>query len=324
MPQPTGSDLHIDQYLSDLSIAYMNEPGSYIADKVFPVVYTNKRSDKYAIYKKDYWFRDEVEKRAVLTESSGGGYELDTAGTYYCDEYGYHKDIPDQDLWEADDIFDLEDEAVDFIVEKFRLRRERDWASTYFTTSLWGTDWTGGSNFDVWDGASATPIDDVSLAKVTVKEDIGISPNTLVVSEKVHSYLINNSDVLDRFKYTQTGVITEDLLAKVFDVDNYFVARAVYASNKEGDTEDMDFIVNERCALLVYVQPRPTKRRPSGGYTFRWRRPMIAGRDGRRLEATIKRFRMEHLEATRIEGGVFEDMKLVASDCGLFFSNAIS
>lgn len=324
MPQPTGTDLHIDQYLSNLSIAYMNELSSYIADRVFPVVYVNKQSDKYPIYEKDYWFMDEAQKRAVLTESAGGGYELATPGTYYCDEIGYHKDIPDQDIWNADDVFDLEDEAVEFIIEKFRIRRERDWASTYFATGVWGTDWTGGVNFDAWDGASATPIADVELAKRTIKQSIGIVPNCLVVSEKVHSTLINDSSVLDRYKYTQAGVITEDLLAKVFQVKKYVVAGAIYAANKEGDTEDMDYIVNETDALLVFAQERPAKRRPSGGYTFRWRRPMIGGREGDRLDATIKRFRMEHLEATRIEGGMFEDIKLVAADCGLYFSGTIS
>jgi hypothetical protein len=324
MPQPTGSDLHIDQYLSGLSIAYMNEPTSYIADQVFPVVYTDKQSDKYPIYEKDYWFRDEAQKRAVLTESSGGGYELATPGSFYCDEYGYHKDIPDQDSWNADEIFDLEDEAVEFVTEKFRLRRERDWAAKYFATGIWGIDRTGGANFDVWDGSSAAPITDIEAFKTLVKEQIGLTPNTLVVSEKVHSILKNDATIVDRIKYTQTGIVTEQLLAMAFGVKRYLVASAVYATNKEGDTDALDFIVNERCALLCYVQPRPAKRRPSAGYTFRWRRPMIGGREGRRLESTVRRFRMENLQATRIEGGVFEDLKLVASDCGLFISNAVT
>jgi len=324
MPQPTGSDLHIDVYLSNLSIAYMNEPSAYIADRVFPVVMTPKQSDKYPIYEKDYWFRDGAAKRAVLTESAGGGYELADPGEFFCDEWGYHKDIPDQDIWNEDDIFDLDQEAVEFVIEKFRIRRERDWASKYFQSAVWGTDWTGGVDFTAWSTAGSTPIQDVETAKTTVKESIALTPNTLVVSEKVFATLKNHAAVLDRFKYTQSGVITEALLALVFGVDNFFVASAVYASNAEGDAEVMDFIVSETDALLVYVQPRPAKRRPSGGYTFRWSRPMIKGREGEPLAVTIKRFYMESVAGTRIEGGVFEDLKLVASDCGLFFSGAIA
>ena len=74
MPEPTGSDLHIDTFLSNLSIGFLNAPSAYIADLVFPVVPTNKQSDKYAIYNKYDWFRDEARKRAPLTEGSGGGW----------------------------------------------------------------------------------------------------------------------------------------------------------------------------------------------------------------------------------------------------------
>jgi len=49
MPQPTGSDLHIDTYLSNLGIAYLNAPSAYIADVVFPVVPVDHRSDLYPI-----------------------------------------------------------------------------------------------------------------------------------------------------------------------------------------------------------------------------------------------------------------------------------
>jgi hypothetical protein len=324
MAQPTGSDLHIDTFLSNLSVAYMNEPSAFIADKVFPVVTVGKQSDKYPIYAKDYWFRDEVKKRAILTESSGGGYEMATPGTFYCDEYGYHKDVPDQDVENADDPFDLDEEAVEFVTEKFKIRREREWATNFFGTGVWGTDWVAGADFDAWDGVNAAPITDIESAKRTVKQNIGMAPNTLVVAERVHSILINDSNILDRFKYTQTGVITEELLAKVFQVERYLVAGAIYAANAEGDTEDMEYIMNSTDALLCYVSPRPAKRRPSAGYTFRWNRPRVAGRSGDKLPITIKRFRMEQLQGTRIEGSVYEDLKLVAADCGLFFSACIT
>jgi len=228
MPQPTGADLHIDTYLSNLGIAYMNEPSSYIATKAFPVVLTNKQSDLYPIYQKDYWFRDEAEKRAPLTESKGGGYEL-TSGSFYCHEWAYHKDIPDEDIWNADEVFDLEDDAVAFIVEKLRIGRERRWSAAYFGTGIWGNDLVGGTDFDAWTDADSTPIDDVEDAKALIRQGTGLMPNTLIVAERVHQALKNHSSVLDRFKYTQAGIITEALLAQVFEVDRYIKAAAVYA-----------------------------------------------------------------------------------------------
>lgn len=322
MPQPTGADLHIDTYLSNLGIAYMNEPSSYIATQVFPVVLVNKQSDYYPIYAKDYWFRDEAEKRAVLTETKGGGYELEDPGTFYCHEWGFHKDIPDEDIWNEDAVFDLEDDATAYVVEKLRLGRERRWAAAYFQPGVWGTDLTGGVDFTQWNDADATPIDDVEDAKAIIRRATGLMPNTLVVSERVHQTIKNNSSILDRFKYTQAGIITEALLSRVFEVDNYYKAAAIYAANREGDPENMEYILDEQSALLVYAAPRPMKRRPSGGYTFRWNRPRIAGRTGERLETSIRKMRLPLVGGERVEGSVYEDIELVANSCGVFFKEA--
>ncbi len=322
MPQPTGSDLHIDTYLSNLGIAYLNAPSSYIADVVFPVVPVDHRSDLYPIYEKDYWFRDEAKKRALLTESAGGGYELADPGEYYCHHIAFHKDIPDQDVWNQDDVFDLEDDATQFTIEKLRLYRERIWATNYFGTGIWGNDVVGGTDFTAWAATTGNPIVDVENWKTLVHEATGILPNTLVVSRKVHQAVKNNDQIVDRYKYTRGGVITAEILASIFEIDRYVVGSALYATAEEGEaTQPLDYILEEYSALLVYSNPRPSRRRPSGGYTFRWRRPMVGGRFGERLPATIKKWYIKGVEGTRVEGNIYEDLKLVAADCGVFISN---
>ena len=334
MPQPTGRDLHIDRLLSDLSIAYMNEPSAYIADQVFPVVPVNKQSDKYAKYRKGDWFRDEAKKRAPLTESAGGGYELEDPGTFFCDEWAYHKDVADEDRENADDVFSLDEEATEYVVEKLRLRRERAWSTKFFGTGIWDkdlngqTDAPGTDEFKCWDESGSTPLSDVEDAKSIIKLATGLMPNTLVVAERVHQTLKQHADIKDVFKYTQAGIITQQLLARVFEIDHYHIAKAVYATNPEdtdSDTnDDLDYILNQYDVLLVYSAPRPTKRRPSGGYTFRWSRPSISGREGDRLEATIRKFRMDKIGGDRVEGSFYEDMKLIANECGVYFNDAIA
>jgi hypothetical protein len=334
MPQPTGRDLHVDRLLSNLSVGYLNEPSSYIADLVFPVVRVNKQTDKYAIYRKGDWFRDEAAMRAPLTESAGGGYSMSEPGTFICDEWSFHKDIADEDMGNQDEVFDNEDDATQFVTEKLRLRRERIWATNFFGTDIWDndlegqTDTPGENEFKCWDESGSTPIDDIEGAKALIQGSIGMMPNTLVVASRVHQALKNHSDIVDRFKYTQSGVITAELLAKVFEVDRYLVGSALYATNQENETDstndDLSFILNQYGALLVYSAPKPSKRRPSGGYTFRWRRPYMNGVSGEVLESTIRKFRLEKVGGTRIEGSIYEDLKLVGTACGCFFNNAIS
>jgi len=329
MPQPTRSDLHIDRLLSDLSISFLNAPSAYIADRVFPVVLSPKQSNKYAIYEKTGWFRDEAAKRAILTESMGGGYDMETPGNFFCDEYSFHKDIADEDKINADEVFELELEATEFCVEKLRLSREVRWATTYFGTGIWTSEYQGktvapGSDeFLAWNYEGSTPIQDIETGKLEIKALTGLNANTLVVSERVHGILKNHANVIDRFKYTQRGIITDELLAAVFEVDNYLVAKAIKATSEERATTDtMSHILNENDALLVYSAPRPARRRPSGGYTFRWNRAQFGGVDGPQLQSTIRRFRLDKVKGDRVEGSIYEDIKLVSVDCGLFFDDA--
>lgn len=328
--QPVRSDLHIDKLLSNISIRYMNAPDSYVADKAFPVVPVNDQSGKFAKYTKGFWFRNSAKKRAPLTESAGGGYGMDTPGTFYCDNVAFHKDIPDDDRMSADPVFDIEADAAEYSAEKIKIYREVDWATKYFTTGKWSTELqgqttgVGDDEFLCWDEDDSHPVTDIRSAKTLVKLLTGRTPNTLVVSEKVHNALAEHADVTDKYKYTQKAIITPQLLAGVFEVDKYLIASAVYETADEGLDSSLAFICGQYDALLVYAAPRPGKRTPSGGYTFRWNRPMFNGKQGTRLSATARKFRLPKVEGDRVEVSSYEDQKLVAADCGVFFDDAIA
>ena len=47
MAQPNVNNVHIDAILTNISVAYMQKSENFIADKVFPVVTVDKKSDKY-------------------------------------------------------------------------------------------------------------------------------------------------------------------------------------------------------------------------------------------------------------------------------------
>jgi len=45
MARPTANDVHVEQPLSNISIAYRNE--TYYADQIFPVVTVENKTDDY-------------------------------------------------------------------------------------------------------------------------------------------------------------------------------------------------------------------------------------------------------------------------------------
>lgn len=331
MPQPTSRDLHVDALLSNVSIQFMNGPDAYISDQVFPILPVDKQSDQIAVYRTEDMFRDEAELRAPLTESAGGGFGIATPENYFCPEYGFHQDIGQDDINNCDEPFNLEVDATRVVTEKFKIKREVIFGSTFFKTGVWGLDVTGVSaspgsdEFVCWDISGSTPIDDVEGLKAQVHLSTGMEPNILLVSKRVHKALKTHSTIRDLYKYTTPGAkITEKLLAEIFEVDKYLVASALLANNAEGATTDLGYLLNQYGALLVYGAPNPSKYQITGGYTIRWNRPTMNGTSGQRLEATIRRFDMPLIGAVRIEGAFHEQQKLMCNGCGVFINNAIA
>src|SRR5436190_14620804 len=139
MPNPTGSELHVSQPLTNVSIAYMQSADAYIADKVFPAVSVRKQGDLYWKYSKSDWRRTNVQKRAPSTESPGVGWKQDT-DNYFCDVYTVKKDIDDQDRANADSNFNLDRDATEFITNQHLLARDLAWAAAYFHSGVWANE----------------------------------------------------------------------------------------------------------------------------------------------------------------------------------------
>ena len=79
MPLLTPSAVHIDQPLTNLTIAFNQEPSNFIADQVFPMVSVSKQSDKYYIYNQDDSNRSgNVKKLAPRTEVERIGLQVST------------------------------------------------------------------------------------------------------------------------------------------------------------------------------------------------------------------------------------------------------
>jgi hypothetical protein len=328
MPQPTRSDVHVNRPLTNISVAYIQRAQDFIADKVFPIVPVTKQSDRYFVYTKDWWFRNRAEKRAPGSESAGGGFHVDNTPTYFADVWAWHTDVDDQTRANADQPVDLDRDATLFVTQTLLLRREIQFALKYMAAGIWQGYKPSGSPIDFqpnvngngyWDSSTSNPMQDVDFLKQKVKSQTAFLPNTLVVADNVFFALRNNAAVLDRIKYTQRGIVSEELLAALFGVEKFLVASAVQNTAQENQTGVFGFIVSNSF-LLVYANPAPSILQPSAGYIFSWQGLFGAGAQGNR----IKVFRMEHLESDRIEGQMAFDMHQVGTDLGVFGLNVLA
>jgi hypothetical protein len=329
MAQPTAGDVHVNAPLTNISIAYIQAQANFIADRAFPNIQVSKQSDRYYIYSRADFNRDDMKDRAPGTESAGSGYDLDNTPTYFAPVKALHKDVDDQIRANSDSVLNSDRDATIFLTNKAMIKRERTFAEKFMAASVWSNEKTGvnsgvnpATEFLIWNDANSDPINDIRTAKRTVLETTGFEPNKLTVSQTVLDALIDHPDIVDRVKYGQTpgapAMVNASTLAQLFGLDEVLVSKAVYNGAAKGATEASSFIVGNH-ALLTYVTPTPSVMVPSAGYTFSWTGWMGASGLGHR----IKRFRMEELESDRVEIQMAYDQKVVGADLGYFFNNAV-
>lgn len=316
MAQPTQNQVHVDRVLTNIAVAYLQNESHFISTQVFPVVPVEKQSDIYYVYTKDDWFRDEAKQRADATESAGSGYGLGT-DNYRCEVWALHKDIGDQTRQNTDAPLNPDRDATQFLTQRLMLRREKEWVSKYFQSGVWGTDDTPSVLWDVY--ATSDPFSDIEDAKATVLARTGFIPNTFSMSYHVYKALKHHPLVRDRIKYVSADNVTEEMLARLFDLERVHVAKAIENTGKEGETGAYAF-THGKHALLSYSAPAPSLLAPSAGYTFSWR----GVSQGMGKDIGVSKFRMQHLKADRVETEIAFNNKVVGADLGFFFPSVVS
>ena len=322
---------HIDRALTNISIAYVQGADAFVADKVFPIVPVQKRSDVYFKYSKEDMFRDEVKERGQGAESAGGDYNVEVEDPYLCKKYAYHKDITEEERTNYDSPLSVDRDTTEWLTHKWLLNRELNFANKFFKTGVWGTEFTGKTSNPStgqvlkWSEELSDPIKNVNDAMLQMAEETGRKPNFAIMAPDVFYALKQHGDIMDRIKYTQKGVITLDLIAGLFELDQVFIPWGILNKGEKTpkyseDEADMNFIY-KGSMLLGYKTSRPSLKSPTAGYIFSWTGLEGTGAYGGR----IVRLPMDMLglgtERIEIEGAY--DQKVICKDMGIFFKELV-
>ena len=326
MPLLTPSNVHIDQPLSNLTLAYVQEQTNFIADKVFPTVGVQNQSNKYYIYDRANMNRaGDVQKLAPRTEVNRIGQSISN-DSYFADVYGLGMDFDEQTLSNEDAMLDIRSAGATTLVNRLLIHREEQFAASFFAAGIWGTDATPSN---LWsDYTNSTPIRDVTTARRTMQlKSGGFKPNTMVIGKEVRDILINHPDILARLNggatVTNTALITDAKLAEIFEVENFYVMEAVKNTGAEGLAESNAFIGGKN-ALLVHTPRTAGLMTPAAGLTFAWNN--IQGVSN--LGVTVESFSDDALKrqqvAEHIQVKMSYDMKVVGADLGVFFNTVVA
>ena len=315
MPLPAPGQVHVDVPLSNLSIAVVQDEAIYgVARDVFPLVPTDHQSNKYYVWTQDDFFRTDAQKRGPGDESAGSGLRLSTS-SYYCNVWASHFDIDHQTMANVDPGIDLDRAAVTKVTRDILIQQDKDWMTAFFSASLWNADTTPAVT---WDNVNSTPIEDIRARWYVIAQNTGHLANRLVLGPNTYKRLQDHPDILDRIKYTQTAIVTADLIGRVLDVENVRVLFGVSNTALEGATASYSFNAGNH-ALLCYAAPAPGLMMASAGYTFLWN-----GLNQSAFPIAISRFPILQRKVERIEGETAYAFQVIAKTLGEFFLNAVA
>jgi hypothetical protein len=237
VPNLVPGDVHVQVPLTQIMIAYAQQSKDFIADKVFPVVPVDHQSDFFYKFGRRSYLQTNAALRAPGTETPGVDWTF-TKTPFFAPVWGLHTDIEDQLRSNADANFQFDTAGTELITQQMLLRRDLQWVSTNFASGLWGETLTGVSStsptstqFTQWDIAGSTPIEQFRAARLRFKRRTGMMPNKAVFSTNAYNTLLDHPEIIERIKYTQTGIVTEQLIARMLEIDEILVASAVQATN---------------------------------------------------------------------------------------------
>lgn len=327
--QPTPSDVHVNQMLTNVSIAYVQDADSFVASKFAPVLPVDHQSDKYWQILRGQWNRSQMEVRGPGLPAKRIGYAVQSTDTYYANVYALAHPIPDQTRKNADAALDQDRLATRLLTQQDLIKRELVFVNNFLQTSKWTTDTTGvssgpsGAQVLQWNNANSTPLEDIAKAKQTIIQNTGIEPMHLVIGYPVWVALKNHPEIIARVSGGATTAIPAKvqmaLIAQLMELDEILVMKSIQNTAADGATDSNAFI-GGKVALLGYVEKELAPECATACATFAWK-----GYTGMNDNATrIKQYRDENCASDIIEAESAWDQKLISPDLGNFFTSLVA
>ena len=312
---PVGGDAHFDVPLSNLAVsAFDVQSVDFVGDALFPEVPVGKQSDKYYVISKDGFLRVPDTYRAPRTRARRVEFEI-SSNAYFAHNYALAAENAMEDLENADLAVNLRQNSSLLVVTGLRRDQEARLANLCTSVSNLGS---GAllSGATAWSDGTSDPLGAINTAHAFIRQRTGLVPNVAVIDYDTTMILRRHPQLLDLYKFTSGGELTDAQLGQILKVPRVLVGKGVRENQLEGTAPgpaatSMTNIWGNNC-LFAHVSPTPTGlQTQTFGLRFRWRNPIYPGEFGvqTKVENGAGERKVEVLEA-----GYFQDEKIVATD----------
>lgn len=304
-------DVVIDPALSDVSVKYSNQV--FIADQVLPVLNVSKQTGKYYIYDKSN-LRPDKTLRAAGSPSNEIEYGLSLSGVFYTDDHALKDFVPKEVIDQAEAALSPLVDSAENVTEKLLIDREIACANLVTATAniTQNTTLTSTAQWSDYASGISDPIADLRVAKNTIHQNTFRRANTLIMSMAVFNTLADHPKVIARVQYSQLGVVTKELLATLFGVDQVLIGEAGYNTAVEGQADSLAYVWGKH-VVLAYIERSPKLKMLSLGATFTYQTRVVERWDDGDRKGTYVRV-----------GNDYYVHKLIAPECGYLIRTAIA
>lgn len=260
----------VDMLLTNVSNGLFEEEG-YICEKVFPTIEVDQLTGKLAKYGTRHLAiehslmggRGEARRVQPITRSQS---------TYSLEPHGLEGMVTPTDRANVLKPYDAEKDETLGVTNLILQGKEYALANSLGSTSIMTLNTTLAGTSQWSDYAGSSPLEDAKTAMAAVKAASGVVPNSIILSWEVKNVLKYHPQILDQlgFKYNQAGLIGEVELARAFDVQKVYVAKATYESAKEGQSSSLAPIWGKNM-VFAYLPESAKPYQKSLGYYLRMR-----------------------------------------------------
>lgn len=300
---PYAQDVHIDQALTTLSIAYTND--GYVGDSILPAIPVDNRSDRYFIYGKEaFTARDDLVRPGAVAPEWQRTLSQDM---YSAERHAQRQLVTDDERHESDAPLDPDIDTTEFLTEAVVNNREFAILSLV-TNPAQVTQNLALSGTSQWsDYTNSVPLSNIKTAKTTVRNGVLKPANMMSISYDGALTLADHPSIKQLIVYTDPNNISDSGLPRIVRGLTINEAGAFQNTANDGQTPTLVTAFGHN-VLIHYTSPSPGRKTISFGYTME----APDATSGVRGFATL-RYRIDERHGDMIEVGTTYALKIVAT-----------
>lgn len=263
--------LNQDPIITGIVQGHSNE--SFVSNVLLPEVSVNKATGKFPIFGNEALQVRQTERPLKQSKIKRLPVDDFTFDTFKCQEHALGIEIDHEELEVSSDILKLDSYYSGLVMDSLLLSQEYERCSLLQDPANYPTDNKQAlSGNDCWDDPDSKPLEQIRDAIGTIRTKNIKKPNTLVLGLSSFQALQDHTSVLEKIKYTQKAIITEELISSLISTSDNQI-QVVVGSGVYQDPTTLDFVdLWSDVAILAYVtqtaRAQRSKYESTFGYTF--------------------------------------------------------